>query len=169
MSALRSLLLGSMVVLLTSALAQVAPQTFSGKVISIKDGDTIEVLHDGKAERVRLAHVDCPEKGQPYGSNAKTFASDLCFGKVVRVDQADDPDRNGRLIAEVFSDDLCLNQELVRAGLAWHFLKYSQDENYAKLEQDARRQLVGLWSDPHHIAPWDWRKGKRARHEPASP
>ena len=140
---------------------QVAPQTFSGKVVSIKDGDTIEVLYDGKAVRVRLAHVDCPEKGQPYGSNAKTFASDLCFGKVVRVEQTDDPDRYGRLIAEVFSGDRCLNKELVKAGLAWHFLKYSSDGEYARLEREARSGEIGLWSDPHRIAPWDWRQGKR--------
>jgi len=161
MMVVRALLLCFLLVKVTSSYAQLVPQTFSGKVVSIKDGDTIEVLHDGKAVRIRLAHIDCPEKGQPYGSNAKTFASDFCFGKVVRVEQTDDPDRYGRLIAEVFSDDLCLNQELVRAGLAWHFLKYSQAERYAKLEQDARRQLVGLWSDPHRIAPWDWRQGKR--------
>lgn len=150
-----------MLVLVTSALAQIAPQSFSGKVVSVKDGDTIEVLYDGKAVRIRLAHIDCPEKGQPFGNNAKQFASDQCFAMVVRVEQTDDPDRYGRLIAEVFQDDRCLNKELVKAGLAWHFLKYSSDAEYARLEREARSGQTGLWSDPRRIAPWDWRKGNR--------
>ena len=77
----RTLLLGLLLVHLTSCFGQVAPQTFSGKVVAIKDGDTIEVLYAGKAIRVRLAHVDCPEKGQPYGSRAKEYASDLCYSR----------------------------------------------------------------------------------------
>lgn len=158
---LRALLLCCMLLQWTSIWAQVVPQTFSGKVVAIKDGDTIEVLHEGKAIRVRLAHIDCPEKGQPFGNNAKQFASDLCFDGIVRVEQTDRPDRYGRLIAEVFFEGECLNKELVRAGLAWHFLKYSNDVEYARLERDARSRKAGLWSDPHVVAPWDWRKGVR--------
>jgi micrococcal nuclease len=40
---------------------------FSGQVVSILDGDTIEVLHDQHPERIRLSGIDCPEKGQAYG------------------------------------------------------------------------------------------------------
>lgn len=36
---------------------------FSGPVISVLDGDTIEVLHNNEAERLRLNGIDCPEKG----------------------------------------------------------------------------------------------------------
>jgi len=157
----RTLLLGLLLVHLTSCFGQVAPQTFSGKVVAIKDGDTIEVLYAGKAIRVRLAHVDCPEKGQPYGSRAKEYASDLCYSRVVKVVHTDKPDRFGRIIAEVFIDGRCLNKELVRVGLAWHFVKYSSDAGYARLEKDARSRRVGLWSDTHVVAPWDWRKGVR--------
>jgi endonuclease YncB( thermonuclease family) len=49
---------------------------FSGPVIGILDGDTIEVLHNNKAERIRLNGIDCPEKGQAYGKRAKLAASD---------------------------------------------------------------------------------------------
>lgn len=40
-----------------------AEGSFSGKVVAISDGDTIQVMHDGKAEKIRLADIDCPEKG----------------------------------------------------------------------------------------------------------
>lgn len=143
------------------SIAQVIPQTFTGKVTAIKDGDTIEVLHDGKAVKIRLAHIDTPEMGQPYASNAKQFASNFCFKKVVTVIQTDKPDRYGRLIAVVHLDGKSLNSELVKAGLAWHFKKYSKDQTYADAEVEAKAQKIGLWSQPNPVAPWDWRDGQR--------
>jgi micrococcal nuclease len=158
---LRGLLLCWTLFLVTGVIAQVIPQTFSGTVTAVKDGDTIEVLYQGKAVKVRLAHVDCPEKGQPYGNNAKQFTSDFCYRRTVRVVQTDDPDRYGRLIAEVQLDGRILNLELVKAGMAWHFKKYSKDQTYAGAEVQARNKRVGLWSQPNPISPWDWRASKR--------
>jgi endonuclease YncB( thermonuclease family) len=51
-----------------------------------------------------------------------------------------------------------LNKELVKNGLAWHFKKYSKDNSYAVLENEARASKVGLWADNNPIAPWTWRK-----------
>ena len=56
---------------------------FSGHVVSVLDGDTLYVFHNGPAERIRLNGIDCPEKGQAYGQRAKQAASDLVFGKEV--------------------------------------------------------------------------------------
>ena len=53
---------------------------FSGPVVSVLDGDTIEVLHNTYPERVRLSGIDCPEKGQAFGNRAKQAASALVFG-----------------------------------------------------------------------------------------
>jgi endonuclease YncB( thermonuclease family) len=39
---------------------------FTGPVVSILDGDTIEVLHNQRPERIRLGGIDCPEKGQAW-------------------------------------------------------------------------------------------------------
>ena len=44
---------------------------FTGLVVSVLDGDTIEVLHNRHAERIRLSGIDCPEKGQAFGKRAK--------------------------------------------------------------------------------------------------
>ena len=38
--------------------------SFQGQVVKVSDGDTIQVMHNGKAEKVRLAEIDCPEKQQ---------------------------------------------------------------------------------------------------------
>ena len=131
-------------------------------VIAIKDGDTFDLLIDGRGQTVRLAHIDCPEKKQPFGNRAKQFASDMCFGKYVALNHENRYDRSKRLIAEVIlPDGINVNKALVKNGLAWHFKKYSGNEDYARLEREARMNKAGLWAGAAPIAPWDWRKGKR--------
>ena len=46
----------------------VSQPNLPGQAVRILDGDTIEVLHDGKAERTCLDGIDCPEKGKPTAS-----------------------------------------------------------------------------------------------------
>lgn len=141
------------------------PKNFEGKVVAIKDGDTFKVMYEGKEKTIRLEHIDCPEKSQPFGNNAKQLASDLCFGKMVKVVSNGKMDRYQRLIAEIYVGDINVNKELVENGLAWHFVNYSKDNSYAKLEIQARKNKAGLWSDVHAIAPWDWRKIKKAKNK----
>jgi micrococcal nuclease len=129
------------------------------KVIRIKDGDTFVLLVDKKELVVRLEHIDCPEKKQPFGNKAKQFAADLCFGQYVTLQHKDQYDRNKRLIAEVLlADGRNVNKELVKNGFAWHFKRYSDDAVYAQLETNARNEHTGIWSDKNPIAPWNWRK-----------
>lgn len=134
-------------------------ETEGYKVIGVKDGDTFVVLIDGKEQVIRLEHIDCPEKKQPFGTKAKQFASDLCFGKNVLLNHNNKYDRNKRLIAEVILiNGTNINKELVSNGLAWHFKKYSDSQEYAELEIDARNKQIGIWIEPNPTAPWDWRK-----------
>jgi micrococcal nuclease len=115
--------------------APVSAEDFSGRVVAIADDDTISVMHDGRAEKVRLHGIDAPEKGQPFTNRAKQYASDLVFGKDVNV-RGRKQDRYGRTIAEVFlPDGRHVNQEIVRAGLAWWFRRYApKDRELEKLE-----------------------------------
>jgi hypothetical protein len=59
---------GFLTLLLTLWFASAALADFTGSVVSVLDGDTIEVLHNNHPERIRLSGTDCPEKGQPYGN-----------------------------------------------------------------------------------------------------
>ena len=65
--------------------ASLATADFTGSVVSVLDGDTLEVLHHHHPERIRLSGIDCPEKGQAYGQKAKRAASDLAYGKEVTL------------------------------------------------------------------------------------
>src|SRR5438093_3332344 len=77
---------------------------FSGRVVGVTDGDTITVMHKGKAEKIRLYGIDCPEKGQAYGTKAKQFTSEKIFGKTVTV-QVRGFDKYGRTIGHVLLPD----------------------------------------------------------------
>jgi len=133
---------------------------FTGKVVAVLDGDTIEVLHNGKAERIRLNGVDCPEKKQAFGQKAKQFTSSLVFGKTVVVVPIE-KDRYKRIVGDVFlPNGVNVSYELVRAGLGWWYRKYSEDVVLAVLELEARLERRGLWVDPAPVPPWEWRKRK---------
>lgn len=127
--------------------------------IGIQDGDTITVkTKNNKQYKIRLAHIDCPEKRQPFGSKAKEFTSNFCFDKKLKVIFEGKRDRNGRIIGVVFNEkEENLNKALIEAGLAWHYKKYSSDPIYGQLETISRLKKIGLWQDPNPIAPWEWR------------
>jgi micrococcal nuclease len=155
MAVLLAVLSGALV---SSAAARA--EEFVGKVISIADGDTITVLHARRPQRIRLSGIDAPEKGQPFGESARQFTARLAFGHEVTV-HVSGHDRYGRSLAEVLlPDGRNLNQELVRAGYAWWYRRYSRDVTLAELEAQARLARVGLWADPHPMAPWEWRKSQ---------
>ena len=115
----------AIVILVTLLVPPAYAADFTGRVVGVVDGDTIDVLHNGKAVRVRLYGIDCPEKKQPYGKKAKWFTSDLAFRKTVTV-IVKDRDRYGRTIGEVIlPNGKSLNRELVRIGYAWWYFKYA--------------------------------------------
>ena len=130
---------------------------FSGPVVSVLDGDTIEVLHNRHPERIRLSGIDCPEKGQAYGNNAKHAASGLAFGKEVAV-QPHGFDKYKRTLADVLlPDGTNVNQELVKRGWCWWYRKYAPgNTTLERLETDAREAKKVWWADPQPVPPWEW-------------
>src|SRR5512132_3820788 len=114
------------IAILAVAAAVASVQDFQGKVVSITDGDTIRVMHNGLAERIRLWGIDCPEAKQAFGTRAKQLTGDLAFGKTVTV-RVRDVDRYKRTVAEIIlPDGRHLNQEIVKAGLAWWYRQYAR-------------------------------------------
>ena len=141
-----------------------AADTFTGKVVGVSDGDTISVMREGKAIKVRLHGIDYPERKQPYGTKAKRFTSDRAFRNEVTV-YVKDTDRYGRIVGEVIlPGGLSLNKELVYVGLAWWYRKYAPNDRTLKaLEKGARAEKKGLWADKNPVPPWEWRKMQRGR------
>jgi micrococcal nuclease len=133
-------------------------EEFSSLVVGVQDGDTVTLRMTstdprsrnrvGKNLRIRLLHVDCPERGFPYFILAKKYTSELCFQKNVRILHQNKFDKYGRLLAEIIlPNGRNLNQELVKKGYAKHFKKYSSDAQYAALEVTARTKKLGIWAE----------------------
>jgi endonuclease YncB( thermonuclease family) len=137
-------------------------EDFTGLVVSVLDGDTIEVLHNTRAERIRLNGIDCPEKGQAYGKRAKQAASELVFGKEVTL-QTHGLDKYGRTIADVLlPDGTNVNHALVKDGWCWWYRKYApENPTLERLEAEAREARAALWANTRPVPPWEWRKRKK--------
>jgi micrococcal nuclease len=97
---------------------------------NVVDGDTLDVVIDlgfgvTMAQRVRLAHVDTPERGQPNWSEARRFIMDRVWVTgyqdptwPLRLVTIKPHDKYGRYLAEVWVDGKSLGDELLAAGLA---------------------------------------------------
>ena len=131
----------------------------TGRVIGIKDGDTVVVIDSLNIQTtLRLAEVDCPEKNQPFGTKAKQFTSQEIYLKTVKY-VVTDIDRYGRSIAMIYYDDnKYLSAEIIRAGMGWHYKKYSKSIELAELEIEALKEKRGLWIDENPKNPSEWRK-----------
>lgn len=157
---LRSVLL----VALLTGLPLFAAETIAGKVVSVADGDTITVLKDKEQIKVRLHGVDAPEKAQDFGTAARSFTSDACFGNEVTV-EVKDTDRYGRKVGIVtLPDGRVLNHELLKAGLAHWYEAYAPNDTTLKaLQEEAKSAKRGVWSRSDTVAPWDFRKDRRSQ------
>ena len=143
-------------ILATSAV----PAELRGRVIGISDGDTFMVLTPGNQQvKIRLAEIDAPESGQPYGQKSKQALSDLISGKRVLI-RVQTTDRYGRTVGRPYVGDLDICAEMVRIGAAWAYREYLRDEELLALEADAKAQKRGLWglSEAQNVPPWEWRR-----------
>ena len=140
----------------------------TGRVIKIADGDTLTVLDRlNRQHKVRLIGIDAPERKQPFSTISRQNLANLVFGKKVRVEWYK-RDHYGRILGKVLRDGQDINLEQLKAGLAWYYKRYQGDQLrgdrslYAKAEKHASFSGIGLWSDSSPVAPWDFRRKKRA-------
>lgn len=138
---------------------------WDGTVIKIHDGDTITVraTSDGEQVKIRLWGIDCPENGQTYGRQATEFMRKLLpVGSMVFMED-NGRDRYKRRVSIVrLPDGTVVQEELLKAGMAWVYDKYCKGcKDWYMVEKKARDAKVGLWSIQHSEPPWEWRKRKR--------
>jgi endonuclease YncB( thermonuclease family) len=149
---------------LVASLADAAGLALEGRVVAVHDGDTVTVLDDARVQhRVRIAGIDAPERGQPFGASARDNLAHLVHGRRVAA-RCHKRDRFGRAVCAVFVGARDVGLEQVRDGLAWWYRDYASEQRleeratYAAAEGEARSSRRGLWRDPHPQAPWAWRR-----------
>jgi len=124
------------------------PET--AKVTQVIDGDTIII--EGNY-RVRYIGIDTPEirpKLEDYGIEAWQANRQLVEGKEVHLERdVSETDKYDRLLRYVYVDDVFVNAELVRQGLA-RAKAYPPDTKYQdyleQMETEAKLAGRGMWA-----------------------
>lgn len=119
---------------------------FSARVTRVLDGDTIDVrLNTGRTVRVRIFGIDSPELSEPFGDEALRFTRVLIFSKDVVIDGRE-VDQYRRLVGTVQVQSVDAALALLKAGLACHFRRYSDDAMLEAGELTAKTAGLGFWA-----------------------
>ena len=132
---------------------------YEGKVTKVLDGDSFNILQQGKEIRIRLAEIDAPEHGQAMGKKSKQALEKLVAGKYVVIEEFD-RDQYGRIVGHVYLKDLWINAELVQQGHAYVYTRYAVSKKLYEFQAEAQKHKRGVWllPEPERIEPWEWRK-----------
>jgi len=129
-----------------------------GIVTKVSDGDSVDFFNGTDTIKVRLQHIDAPERNQAYSKESWQFLRGLVYKKEVILQASNETDRYKRTIGVlILNDETNVNQLMVEKGLAWHFKRYSTDKTYHQLEKQARDEKIGLWKEDNPVPPWNWR------------
>lgn len=142
-------------ILLAAFLLIAPPAAHAYKVVSVADGDSMTVQVGRSRLKLRLAGIDAPEIKQAFGRQAGQSLRQLCSGKDAQYD-AIAIDRFGRTVATVRCNGVDAGRTQVERGMAWASAR--NDSALKALETTARNNRRGLWSAPHPVAPWQYRR-----------
>jgi len=133
--------------------------THEGKVVKVLDGDSLNIIQQGKEVRIRLAEIDAPEHGQPFWKQSRKALDRYVSGKNVLVEEFD-RDQYGRIVGHVYINDIWVNGELVHQGYAYVYERYAVSKKLYKYQSAAKKNKIGIWELPENqrVKPWDWRK-----------
>ncbi|MDP2111805.1 MAG: thermonuclease family protein [Thiobacillus sp.] len=153
--------------LLFAASGTVCADTLHGVVIVVIDGDTVlfKPDHYSPASRaflkVRLADIDAPETGQPFGEAATEALKARVLKQRAQLEIVA-TDAYGRKLGRLTVDARSVNAELVRRGLAWAYGRGGARHVMSALQREAQSERIGLWQDAAPTPPWAWRKARAA-------
>ncbi|NDK19296.1 thermonuclease family protein [Candidatus Gracilibacteria bacterium] len=128
-------------------------------VTKVVDGDTIEVMINGKNEKLRLLGVDTPETVDPrksvecFGKESSNKANEVLLNKKVKLvsdETQGDKDKYGRLLRYVYREDgVFYNKWIIENGYAHEYTynkPYKFQTEFKQAEKTARENQLGLWS-----------------------
>ncbi len=139
------------------------------QVIQVHDGDTLTAVAGDREINVRLVGIDAPElslikhvPGQPFSMKAKEFLASLILNQSVAIKFYSN-DLEGTSLGEVFVDEVNINLEMLRAGLAEVYKGKPANgldiANYRDAEKNAKQNGKGIWElRDQYFSPWDWRE-----------
>ncbi|MFK7816482.1 MAG: thermonuclease family protein [Gammaproteobacteria bacterium] len=134
-------------------------ETYEGRVIKVLDGDSINIIQQGREVRVRLAEIDAPEHKQPFWKQSRQALKNYVAGKEVVVEEFD-RDQYGRVVGHVYMGETWVNGELVKNGYAYVYERYAVSKKLFDYQAQAEKKRKGIWKLPEkqRVKPWEWRK-----------
>lgn len=131
------------------------------EVVSVVDGDTIDILLNGEMERLRLIGINTPETVDPrksvecFGREASEKAKSILSGRQVALEDDSsqgERDKYGRLLRYVFFEDgTNFNLLMIQEGYAYeytHDLPYRYQTEFKQAQKEAEKNKMGLWGNP---------------------
>jgi len=123
---------------LTQQETVILPEPQEALVVFVIDGDTI--MLDG-GEKVRLIGINTPERGEDGYEEARDALAKLALNKTVTITpQQSDRDIYGRLLRDVYIEDIFVNLYLVENGFAVA-LPIPPDTKFAKEIHQAEQEF----------------------------
>jgi endonuclease YncB( thermonuclease family) len=138
---------------------------YTAIIVDVRAGDLLVIIAQGQAQTIRLYGVMCPVHGQPYHDKARFLVNNLTLQRNAEITPLfNDEEGISNALVRVQGVKEYLNGQLVGYGMAWVKPVQCRSrlcEGWGKLEELARRNLVGLWSESYAVQPWEWRKAQR--------
>ena len=148
----------SLMIALLFSMAAWADEEITGKVVSVIDGNTIEVsTNDSETYKILLHGIDCPELEQEYGEKAKKLLEKLVLEKNVQVSIQGKDRKGNRLGVIMLNGKEDPRFELLKEGLAWTSEK-NPIEELETMKEKAREKNKGLWKETTPTPPWIFRR-----------
>ncbi|WP_241535835.1 thermonuclease family protein [Indiicoccus explosivorum] len=151
----------AVLLLILSGCASEPPAAGSARVpvelLSVTDGDTIDVILEGERETIRYLLIDTPElrhpeSGQQPLSQEAAEANRRMLETAeleIEFDEGERTDDYGRLLAYVYADGKNVQEELLRQGLARVAYVFPPSTRYLEAfeqaETAAREAGRGIW------------------------
>ncbi|SDY13217.1 thermonuclease family protein [Thermoactinomyces sp. DSM 45892] len=133
--------------------------------VSVIDGDTIQARIKGNKETIRLLLIDTPETNhpnlakQPLAEEAKQFTYHQ-IKKAQKIELEYDQskrDKYGRLLAYIYVDGRCLQEALLRNGLARVAYVYKPnvryEDKFRSIQKEAQKKKAGVWQWDRYVQP----------------
>lgn len=124
------------------------PQARAARVERLADGDSFDIrwLDTDEADEIRLLGINAPETSACFGGVARGVLEVLTSGREISVESIDQ-DEFGRVLANVWVDDILVNVRLVEQGAA---LAVTDGGTHGQLIREAQAQArenqSGLWN-----------------------
>ena len=165
-----------------TATPKAVPHGVKAKVVRVIDGDSIEVLMNGKQQQIRMLLIDTPETKhpqkpvEPFGPEASQFATETLKNKTVGIQVGKErTDKYGRVLAYVWVGNTTYQEMVLKKGLASTAYLYNDLtmlDQFHKAQDIARKKKIGVWSIPgyahvDHDHGFHYEEEKKAEPAPA--